>query len=69
MKKFAVFLLALSALSTAAFATSDNSPASYDNHLPKAKAASAVVSENALSAGVKVRHFEDANYINASQLR
>jgi len=68
MKKFAVSLIALSVLSTAAFATSDNSPASYDNHLPKVKS-SVAASQNALSTGVKVRAFNDANYINASQLR
>ena len=73
MKKFAISLIALAAISTASFAASagdgadTDSPAVYNDSVPAAHTIlkKKLVKVEALSTGVS----SDASYINKSQLR
>jgi hypothetical protein len=74
MKKFAISLIALAAISSASFAgspgdgTDTDAPRIHNNYMPNAKAP--VADTNALSTGATVQMTRDADfYLNKSQLR
>ena len=76
MKKFAISLIALAAISTASFAanpgdgTDTDSPWILNDYIPNAMpVVKKVVKTNALSTNVKAKQMDADFYLNRSQLR
>ena len=75
MKKFAISLIALAAISTASYAgpgdgTDTDSPWIVNDYIPNAMpVVKKVIKTNALSTSVKAKQMDADFYLNRSQLR